>query len=131
MDGPVKCSSRLVVRSTRVGGVDLPAGTTVSIFNGGCNRDPRKFDSPNEFRLGRPNVREHLAFGRGAHTCAGAALARAEVRASLDRLLERLTEIGISEQQHGPASDRRYQHEPVYLLRGLKQLHLEFTPIGG
>ncbi len=128
MDGPVKCSSRLVVRSTQLGGVDLAAGTTVSIFNGGCNRDPRKFDAPNEFRLGRPNIREHLAFGRGAHTCAGAPLARTEVRASLDRLLERLTDIRISEEQHGPASNRRYQHEPVYLLRGLKQLHLEFTP---
>jgi cytochrome P450 len=128
MDGPVKCSSRLVVRSTQVGGVDLPAGTTVSIFNGGCNRDPRKFDYPNEFRLGRPNIREHLAFGRGPHTCAGAALARTEVRASLDRLLERLGDIRISEEKHGPAADRRYQHEPVYILRGLKQLHLEFTP---
>jgi cytochrome P450 len=131
MDGPVKCSSRLVVRSTKVGGVDLPAGTTVSIFNGACNRDPRKFDNPNEFRLGRPNIREHLAFGRGAHTCAGAALARTEVRASLDRLLERLDNIRISEKMHGPANARRYQHEPVYLLRGLKQLHLEFTPSRG
>jgi cytochrome P450 len=128
MDGPVKCSSRLVVRSTQVGGVALAAGTTVSIFNGGCNRDPRKFDAPNEFRLGRPNIREHLAFGRGAHTCAGAPLARTEVRASLDRLLERLTDIRISEEHHGPPTNRRYQHEPVYLLRGLKQLHLEFTP---
>jgi cytochrome P450 len=100
----------------------------VSIFNGACNRDPRKFDNPNEFQLGRPNIREHLAFGRGAHTCAGAALARTEVRASLERLLERLDNIRISEKMHGPATARRYRHEPVYLLRGLKQLHLEFTP---
>jgi cytochrome P450 len=130
MDGPVKCSSRLVVRSTEIAGVKVTAGTTVSIFNGGCNRDPRKFDNPNEFRLGRPNIREHLAFGRGAHTCAGAALARTEVRASLERLLERLSDIRICEEKHGPAGSRRYQHEPVYLLRGLKQLHLEFAPGG-
>jgi cytochrome P450 len=127
MDGPVKCSSRLVVRSTSLGGVELKAGTTLSIFNGACNRDPRKFDNPNEFRLGRPNIREHLAFGRGAHTCAGAALARAEVRASLDRLLERLTDIRISEKEHGPAGNRRFEHEPVYILRGLRKLHLEFS----
>lgn len=131
MDGPVKCASRLAVRSTRVAGVDIPAGTCVSLFYGGCNRDPRKFESPNEFRLGRPNVREHLAFGRGAHTCAGAALARAEVRASLNRLLDRLADIRIDESQHGPADARRYEHEPVYILRGLRRLHLEFTPAAG
>jgi cytochrome P450 len=130
MDGPVKCASRLAVRSTQVGGVDIPAGTCVSLFYGGCNRDPRKFENPNEFRLGRPNVREHLAFGRGAHTCAGAALARAEVRASLNRLLDRLADIRIDASQHGPADARRYEHEPVYILRGLKRLHLEFTPTG-
>jgi cytochrome P450 len=130
MDGPVKCASRLAVRSTSIGGVDIKAGTTVSLFYGGCNRDPRKFDSPNEFRLGRANVREHLAFGRGAHTCAGAALARAEVRTSLDRLLDRLSDIRISDAMHGAPGARRFEHEPVYLLRGLKQLHMEFTATG-
>ncbi len=127
MDGPVKCASRLALRSTTIGGMDIAAGTTLSLFYGGCNRDPRKFENPNEFQLGRPNVREHLAFGRGAHTCAGAALARAEVRVSLDRLLDRLSDIRISEEMHGSPGNRRYEHEPVYILRGLKQLHLEFA----
>lgn len=130
MDGPVKCASRLAVRSTNIGGVDIAAGTTISLFYGGCNRDPRKFESPNEFRIGRPNAREHLAFGRGAHTCAGAALARAEVRASLDRLLDRLHDIRISEEHHGAPGSRRFEHEPVYILRGLRKLHLQFTPAG-
>lgn len=128
MDGPVKTASRLAVRSTTIAGVHIPAGTVMSLFYGGCNRDPRKFENPNEFRLGRPNVREHLAFGRGAHTCAGAALARAEVRASLDRLLERLGDIRIDADRHGPEGQRRFEHEPVYILRGLRELHLTFTP---
>ncbi|MDR3417232.1 MAG: cytochrome P450 [Nevskia sp.] len=131
MDGAVKHAARLALRSTRIGGVDIPAGTVVSLFYGACNRDPRKFENPNEFRLGRPNVKEHLGFGRGAHTCAGAALARAEVRVSLERMLQRMDDIRIAEAFHGKPGQRRFSHEPTYVLRGLKELHLEFTRAGG
>jgi len=78
--------------------------------------------------LNRPKSREHVAFGRGAHTCAGAPLARAEVRVSLERLLDRLDDIRVSDEMHGPAGQRRYAYEPTYLLRGLKQLHIQFMP---
>lgn len=32
--------------------------------------------------------------------------------------------------EHGSARDRRYEHEPTYVLRGLRELHIEFTPAG-
>jgi cytochrome P450 len=70
---------------------------------------------------------EHLAFGRGAHTCAGAPLARVEVRVMLDRLLEHTSAITISDAHHGPAGDRRFDYEPSYIIRGLSRLHLEFV----
>jgi cytochrome P450 len=130
MDGAVKHAGRLALRSTRIGEVEIPAGTTIALFYGACNRDPRKFEQPNEFRLGRPNAKEHLGFGRGAHTCAGAALARAEVRISLERLLQRMEDIRIDAAYHGEPGQRRYSHEPTYVLRGLKELHLEFTSAG-
>jgi cytochrome P450 len=130
MDGAVKHAGRLALRSSRVGGVEIAAGTAVALFYGACNRDPRKFEQPGEFRLGRPNAREHLGFGRGAHTCAGAALARAEVRVSLERILRRLHDIRVDEAFHGKPGQRRFAHEPTYVLRGLKELHLEFTPAG-
>ena len=130
ISSPVKCNFRLARVSTTLAGVDIPAGTTVVIFVGATNRDPRRFERPTEFLLDRPKVREHLAFGRGAHTCAGAPLARAEVRVSIDRLLDRLSDIRVSQEMHGPPERRRYSYEPTYLLRGLKQLHLEFTPAG-
>jgi cytochrome P450 len=129
-DGPVKTSSRLVRRATRIAGTDLPAGSHVALLVGAMNRDSRKFDDPNTFRLGRPRVREHLAFGRGPHTCLGAQLARNEIRVSLDRLLDRMRDIRISEAHHGPAGARHYRHEPGYVLRGVRRLHLEFTPTG-
>ena len=95
-----------------------------------ANRDPRHFESPTEFRSNRANARQHLAFGHGAHTCPGAPLARAEGYVSVERLLERVRGITISETEHGPAGARRYDYAPTYILRGLKHLHLEFTPTG-
>ena len=91
------------------------------------NRDPRKFERPDEFQLDRKNVREHIAFGRGIHTCAGAPLARVEGRVTINRLLDRLSDFRISETNHGPRGRRRYAYEPTFLLRGLSDLHIEFT----
>jgi cytochrome P450 len=128
-ESPVKSDFRLARRATRVGGVDVPAGTTVTLLNGAANRDPRHFDHPGEFRLERSNAKEHLAFGRGIHSCPGGPLARAEGRIGLERILDRMGDIRISEEHHGPPGNRRYEFEPTYILRGLNALHLEFTPL--
>ncbi len=128
MDSPVKSDSRLARRATRVGGVDIPAGTVVMVLPGAANRDPRRFENPHEFQIDRKNVREHMAFARGVHSCPGGPLARVEGRVSIERILDRMADIGIDEAHHGPADDRRYTYEPTYILRGLNQLHLTFTP---
>jgi cytochrome P450 len=130
METPLKGPFRLSRVPTTVGGVDIPAGTTAAVLVAAANRDPRRFECPNEFRIDRPNARQHLAFGHGIHTCAGAPLARAEGRVVLERLLDRTTEIRIDERQHGPADDRRYEYLPTYFIRGLRRLHLELTPAG-
>jgi hypothetical protein len=88
-------------------------------LNAAANRDPRRFEDPGTFDVARPNARQHLAFGRGIHTCPGAPLARAEARVSLERLLDRTSDIRISEPRHGPADARRYRYLPTYILRGL------------
>jgi cytochrome P450 len=128
MEGPVKSVSRMARVSTSLGGVEIRAGTTVTIFPHAANRDPRRFDAPNEFRHDRPNAREQLSFGRGIHSCPGGPLARIEARIALERLLDRTADIRISEAEHGPAGARRYAYEPTYVLRGAKSLHLELTP---
>ena len=127
MHAPTKVDFRLVRKSTALGGVHLPAGTIVMLCLGAANRDPRKFENPHEFRPDRKNVREHIAFGRGIHTCAGAPLARVEGQITVRRLLDRMTDIQIDETVHGPTGDRRYAYEPTFLLRGLTELHIEFT----
>ena len=99
------------------------------LLPGASNRDPRKFQQPNEFQIDRPNVREHVAFGRGNHSCPGAPLARAEGRISMIRILDRMADIRIAESKHGPAGARRYTYEPTFIMRGLTDLHIEFTPV--
>ncbi len=96
---------------------------------GMCNRDERVFPDPHTFDLGRVNARQHIAFGHGIHTCAGAPLARAEGRVTINRLLDRLGDIRISESVHGPAADRRYEYLPTFFLRGLQTLHVDFTAL--
>lgn len=126
-ESPVKGDFRLARRNTSVAGVDVPAGACVMVVNGAANRDPRRFEAPDEFRPDRPNAREHLAFGRGIHSCPGGPLARAEARVAIERFLQRTSEIRISEQHHGPPGQRRYRYAPTYILRGLTKLHLEFS----
>ena len=130
IESPVKADFRLARRSTTIGGVDIPAGTPVMLLNGAANRDPRRFEDPAEFHVDRPNARAHMAFGRGAHTCPGGPLARAEGRVSLDRILDRMRDIRLAEEHHGPPGARHYRYEPTWVLRGLSDLHLEFTPAG-
>ena len=127
IESPVKGDFRLARRKTTVGGVDIPAGATVMVLNGAANRDPRHFAEPTELHVDRGNAREQLAFGRGVHSCPGGTLARLEGRASVERLLDRTTEIRISEEHHGPAGARRYQYVPTYILRGLTTLYLELS----
>jgi cytochrome P450 len=129
MESPVKTTFRLARKSTRVGELDIPAGTTVMVCPGAINRDPERFTDPHEFRLDRGNVREHIAFARGVHSCPGAPLARVEGRVSLERILDRMGDIRAAEAQHGPVDNRRYSYAPTYILRGLNELHIEFTPI--
>jgi cytochrome P450 len=131
IESPVKTDFRLTRRSTSIGGVDVAAGTPVMLLNGAANRDPRRFDCPAEFRVDRPNTMDHIAFGRGAHACPGSPLARAEARISLERILDRVRNIRLSEEHHGPPNARHFKYEPTWVLRGLTELHLEFTRIEG
>jgi len=130
IEAPVKGDFRLARRQTTVAGIDIPAGGTLMVLNGAANRDPHHFECPAEFRVDRDNAREHLAFGRGVHSCPGGSLARMETRVSIERLLDRTAEIGIAEEHHGPPGSHRYRYMPTYILRGLTELHLTLTPSG-
>ncbi|MDT3442206.1 MULTISPECIES: cytochrome P450 [unclassified Pseudofrankia] len=114
--------------TTILGGVTIPARTTVMIMIGAVNRCPHRFEQPDEVRLGRTNAHEQIAFARGIHSCLGQPLARAEAWVALGRILDRTSANTISE-THGPADARRYEYGPSSLFQGLMALHLEFTAV--
>lgn len=128
-DGPVKAAGRICQKTTTLGGMEIKAGAPILLSHMAANRDPSRFDNPGEFRIGRPRAKEHLAFGRGPHTCIGSPLARREITISLQRLLARLGNIRLSEAHHGRAGDHRFEYAHNATLRILNHLHLEFDPI--
>lgn len=87
-DSPVQMTLRLMTNDTRLGSETVPAGAAVQIVFAAANRDPRRYDQPDELRLDRPDPRP-LAFGHGVHHCVGAALARLEAKVAISRFVER------------------------------------------
>jgi cytochrome P450 len=80
--------NRITTEALEIGGIALPANTSVTLCIGAANRDPRQFENPETLDIGRmPN--RHLAFGTGAHQCAGMALARLEGAIAISRFLAR------------------------------------------
>jgi cytochrome P450 len=80
--------NRITTEPIDVGGIALPANTSVTLCIGAANRDPAQFENPEGLDIGRtPN--RHLAFGTGAHQCAGMALARLEGAIAISRFLAR------------------------------------------
>jgi len=129
LEGSSKVTARLAVRDTKIGDMPIPAGTRVALAIAAVNRDPRRWgEDANEFRLKRPRIREHLAFGRGVHTCAGAPLARAEVIEILNAFFDHTSDISFSEAKHGLPGQRKYDFEPSFIIRGLNELYVDFKP---
>lgn len=112
---PFRGHYRHVVRDTALCGVELAAGSRLLLLWGAANRDPSHFDDPDQFRLDRPGGKGHISFGKGAHFCIGAALARLEARFVLGRLLERTAKIDA-------AATGRWL--PSLLVRRLERLDL-------
>ena len=80
--------NRRALEDVEIGGRTFPAGTLVTLCIGAANRDPEIYGEPDRLDIVRsPNP--HLAFGGGAHTCAGMSLARMEGRIAIQRLVAR------------------------------------------
>lgn len=86
--------NRMTTERVELSGFTLDAGTPVTLCIGAANRDPRQFEDPETFDIGRLQNR-HLAFGTGAHQCAGMALARLEGAVAISRFLARFPNYGL------------------------------------
>jgi cytochrome P450 len=115
-ESPFRGHYRHVLRDTKLGGLELPADSHLLLLWGAANRDPEQFETPDEFRIDRLGGKGHISFGKGAHFCVGAALARLEAQIVLRHMLERTSVIEVS--NVGPWL-------PSILVRRLE--HLELT----
>jgi cytochrome P450 len=74
----------------------MKKGDIVWLGLASANRDPRKFENPEEFVVGRPNVNHHLGFGAGPHRCLGMHLARHELVIAIDEWHKRIPDYQIA-----------------------------------
>lgn len=95
LESPFRGHHRHVLTDTTLGGIELPAGSHLTLLWGAANRDPAIFEEPDALRLDRPSPRSHITFGKGLHFCVGAALARLEARTAINVLLDRTREFTV------------------------------------
>ena len=95
-------------------GQPMAVGEEVTMLFGSAERDPRRFERPDEFDAGRGDT-AHVAFGGGIHFCVGAPLARQEIEVSLAGLAARFPDLALVEEP---------TYHPTFVIRGLTALHL-------
>ena len=110
---------RLVKEDTELGGQALAAGSMVQLRYAAANRDPKKFENPDDFDIERKNARAHLAFGKGPHMCVGNMLSRKEMFVAFDELLERLDNFQLTD-------EGGIRILPNILLRGVTRLPISY-----
>ncbi|MEU5591856.1 cytochrome P450 [Streptomyces sp. NPDC020298] len=128
-EGSVESSTfRYATEDLEYAGTRIPKGALVQIALSSANRDPRKFDAPDEFDVRRPgNAQDaHLGFGHGSHYCLGAPLARLETQLALTGLFDRFPRIAPA----GPAGQARWLEVPFPAFRGLAELPVVLEPAG-
>jgi cytochrome P450 len=92
---PYRGFARSARREVELHGRRIRPGEAIALVYASANRDESVFPEPDQFRLRRPNIRQHLAFGRGPHMCAGIALARQELRVALEELLRQTSHFEV------------------------------------
>lgn len=91
---PFGMTEKVLTRDAVLGGLEFPAGTEVGLMIGSANRDPARFDRPDEFDLDR-QARTHVAFGYGTHFCIGNSVARALGQVVLEEMFARLPNLRL------------------------------------
>lgn len=94
-ESPVQLGNRLTTAPASIGGVDLPAGTFVTLAIAAANRDPAAFPDPDRLDLAR-TANRHIAFASGVHVCVGLSIARMEGRVAILRFLKRFPNYRLS-----------------------------------
>ena len=114
-------SSNMFRRTTcdvELHGVTIPENSICFARFASANQDEEQFEDAARFDITRPNLRDHVAFGKGIHHCLGAALARREMNGGFAVILERLENFRLQADKPAP------EFAPNALLHGLTSLHI-------
>jgi cytochrome P450 len=114
-DGPVHLTGRVALEDLHVAGRRFEAGEQVVTLVAAANRDPARFDRPDELDIRRAD-NHHLTFSQGIHYCLGAALARVEGQVALGTIARRFPDLELV------TTDPQYRDH--FVLRGLRELDL-------
>ena len=121
MTTPTQGFWRFAKNDVEVAGTKIPAGTRMVVMFASANRDESIFPNGDTFNPDRDDLFSHLAFGKGAHYCLGASLARLELRVALEELVKRIDSFEL-------ATTNNFDYLPSFMLRGLKSLEIEINP---
>lgn len=110
---------RVATQDVELSGTVIPKGGVVLPLLASANRDSSQFPNPDTFDLFRPNIKKHLSFGYGMHTCIGAALARLEIKVALEVFLKSFARIEC------PSEDQLVWMDSVP-MRGVTELPVSF-----
>jgi cytochrome P450 len=117
-DSPASYVVRVALDDIELGGLVIPRGETMAILVASANRDPRRFEHPDQFDISRRDAGQ-LSFGGGVHLCIGAALARAEAAIAINAIINRLPDLHLA--------DEAIVWDDNHRLRGPKALYLEWS----
>ncbi|MEV4972831.1 cytochrome P450 family protein [Streptomyces scopuliridis] len=124
-DGPVELATwRYATEPLTLGGERIATGDAVLVVLAAADRDPERFTDPDTLDLSRRD-NQHLGYGHGIHYCLGAPLARVEGQTALATLLTRLPDVRLA----GDPADLRWRGGLI--MRGLRTLPVQFTPLSG
>jgi cytochrome P450 len=110
--------SRWVTEDVELEGTHLPRGSVLHLCLGAANRDPARWDDPDEYDLTRP-IKPSLGFGGGPHVCLGMHVARAEMVTGIGALLDRLPHLRLDPEHEPPRFIGLYE-------RGANEIHVTF-----
>ncbi len=115
-DAPLQLFERWILEDgVEIAGQSMAKGDEVAMLFGAAQRDPRRFDDPDRFDIGRGD-QAHIGFGGGVHFCVGAPLARQEIAISLDGLVRRCPDLTLVDEP---------PRLPNFVIRGLESLLVE------
>lgn len=120
LESPVQSLMRFTHEDQEIAGVTIPKGAVVNVRYAAANRDERAFECPEKLDLNRPKAGAHMGFGSGVHHCLGAPLARRELIWGFTAVVERFEDMWFADGKND------FTYHPHFLLRSLKELHIEF-----